>query len=142
MLRSNSANAPGTAIISLPCGEVVSIMGSARERNPAPFSNTLAKTFRRLSEREAIQATIGQLLPSRAASTRHRPTNLLGKHPFCSSGFQGCLLSVKCLAIRAHTRISDDHSAPNICTTEAIDFSAFNFRAALLRFAPRMTGRP
>jgi hypothetical protein len=34
-------------MISLPWGEVVSIIGSARERNPAPFSDTLAKTFRR-----------------------------------------------------------------------------------------------
>ena len=45
--RSNSASPPRTVSISRPCGVVVSAHASPSDRNPAPCSPILAKTFNR-----------------------------------------------------------------------------------------------
>jgi len=61
--RSNSANAPRTAIMSFPCAVVVSIIASARERKPAPLSLIVAGTFSKSLVLRASRSSSSHLVP-------------------------------------------------------------------------------
>ena len=56
---SNSDKAPSTAKINRPCGLVVSIIGSASDRKPAPFSAMVARTYTTDSKNPIGRGTCG-----------------------------------------------------------------------------------